>query len=67
MECHQHQMFRTCICMVLLVLNFTIVAFDPIDIVATSNYVVVASNFVDVEMQQLVVVQAQAIAWKPHN
>jgi hypothetical protein len=53
--------------MVLLVLNFTIVAFDPIDIVATSNYVVVASNFVDVEMQQLVVVQAQAIAWKPHN
>jgi hypothetical protein len=31
----------------------------------TSNFVVVASNFVEVEMQQLAIIQA--IAWKPHN
>jgi hypothetical protein len=35
--------------------NFTIVALDLVDFVATSNYVV-ASNFVEVEMQQLVVI-----------
>jgi hypothetical protein len=32
----------------------------------TSNPVVV-SNFVEVHMQQLVVMQAQAITWKPHS
>jgi len=37
---------------------FTIVALDPIDFVATSNVVVVASNFVEVEMQQLAIIQA---------
>jgi hypothetical protein len=47
--------------------NFTIVVLDPVDFFATSNYVVVASNFVEVEMQQLAVIQAQTIAWKPHN
>jgi hypothetical protein len=40
---------------------------DSFTIVATSNYVIVASNFVEVEMQQLAVIQAQTIAWKPHN
>jgi hypothetical protein len=46
--------------------NFSIVALDLVDFASTSNYVVVASNFVEVEMQ-LAVIQVQIIAWKPHN
>jgi hypothetical protein len=36
-------------------------------VVVISNYVNVASNSTKVEMQQLVVIQVQVIAWKPHN
>jgi hypothetical protein len=37
--------------------------------VATSNLVavIVVSNSTKVEMQQLIVIQAQVIAWKPHS
>jgi hypothetical protein len=37
--------------------------------VVTSNLVdaIVVSNSTKVEMQQLIVIQAQVIAWKPHN
>jgi hypothetical protein len=37
--------------------------------VATSNLVtaIVVSNSTEVEMQQLVVIQVQVIAWKPHS
>ncbi len=47
--------------------NSTVIALDPIDITTTSNYVAFASNSTKVEMQQLTTIQAQAIAWKPHN
>jgi hypothetical protein len=54
--------------------NSTIIASYPVDIAITSNYVVLASNYValasnsiEVEMYQLAVIQAQAIAWKPHS
>jgi hypothetical protein len=36
-------------------------------VVVISNYANVASNSTKVEMQQLVIIQMQAIAWKPHN
>jgi hypothetical protein len=50
-----------------------VIALDLVDIATNSNYVVAsnyvafASNSTKVEIQQLVAIQAQAIAWKSHS
>jgi hypothetical protein len=48
--------------------NSTTTTLNPIVVVVVaSNFLIIASDFVKVQMQQLVAIQAQAIAWKPHN
>ncbi len=45
----------------------TIATSIPIASIIVLNFAIIVSNSAEVQIQQLVVIQVQAIAWKPHN
>jgi hypothetical protein len=45
----------------------TIATSNPVVNATPPNFAIVASDSTKVQMQQLAAIQAQAIAWKPHN